>query len=114
MTPRFSSAPIGMSARPGTTTALEWGGHALADLGVTILEDRTVMDVAGRRTLIAHGETACQRPAIEQRLGRNRFFVALMRSIHPDWIARIQPYTTAPVGSLNGWQQGWTKDRRLT
>ncbi|MQA91092.1 MAG: hypothetical protein GEU90_12785 [Gemmatimonas sp.] len=79
----------------GNHDRLEWGGHALADLGVTLLEDRTVMDLAGRRTLITHGETACQRPPIEQGLGRNRFFVALMRSIHPDWIARIQPYTTS-------------------
>jgi UDP-2,3-diacylglucosamine hydrolase len=80
----------------GNHDRIEWGGHALVDAGVILLEDRTVMDLAGRRALITHGETASQsQPAIERRLGRNRLFVGLMRSIHPDLIARIQPYTTS-------------------
>jgi UDP-2,3-diacylglucosamine hydrolase len=80
----------------GNHDHVEWGGRALEDAGVTILEDRTVLELAGWRTLISHGDTACQgRPAIERRLARSRIFVALMRSIHPDLIARIQPYTTS-------------------
>lgn len=80
----------------GNHDHVEWGGHALEDAGVTILEDRTIMEVLGRRTLISHGDSACiGRPAFERRLGRNRAFVALMRSIHPDLLARIQPYTTS-------------------
>lgn len=80
----------------GNHDRIEWGGHSLVDAGVVLLEDRTVMDLAGHRALITHGETACDsRPAIERRLGESRIFVALMRSIHPDLIARIQPYTTS-------------------
>ena len=80
----------------GNHDHVEWGGHALEDAGVTILEDRTIMEIAGRRVLVSHGDTACHgRPAIERRLGRSRAFVALMRSIHPDILACIQPYTTS-------------------
>lgn len=80
----------------GNHDHVEWGGHALKDAGVTILEDRTVMKLAGRRALISHGDTACHgRPAIERRLGRSRAFVALIRSIHPDLLGRVQPYTTS-------------------
>ena len=80
----------------GNHDHVEWGGHALEDAGVTILEDRTVMELAGRRALISHGDSACHgRPAIERRLGRNRAFVALMRSIHPDLLAMVQPHTTS-------------------
>src|SRR5690606_29271072 len=80
----------------GNHDHVEWGGHALEDAGVTILEDRTVMNLAGRRALISHGDTACHgRPAFERRLGRSRLLAGLMRSIHPDILARIQPYTTS-------------------
>ena len=80
----------------GNHDHVEWGGHALEDAGVTILEDRTVMELAGRRALISHGDAACHgRPAIERRLGRSTLFVSLMRSVHPDLLARIQPYTTS-------------------
>ena len=80
----------------GNHDHVEWGGHALEEAGVTILEDRTVMQLAGRRALISHGDTACRgRPVIERRLGRSRLFVGLMRSIHPDLLARVQPYTTS-------------------
>ena len=80
----------------GNHDHVEWGGHALEDAGVTILEDRTVMELSGRRALISHGDTACHgRPAVERRLGRSRAFVALMRSIHPDLLGRVQPYTTS-------------------
>jgi UDP-2,3-diacylglucosamine hydrolase len=80
----------------GNHDHVEWGGHALEDAGVTILEDRSTMELAGRRALISHGDSACHgRPAIERRLGRSRLFVALMRSIHPDVLSRIQPYTTS-------------------
>jgi UDP-2,3-diacylglucosamine hydrolase len=80
----------------GNHDHVEWGGHVLEDAGVTILEDRTIMNIAGRRVLVSHGDTACHgRPAIERRLGRSRAFVALMRSVHPDILAWIQPYTTS-------------------
>ena len=80
----------------GNHDHVEWGGHALEDAGVKILLDRTVMVLAGRCALISHGDSACRgRPAIERRLGRSRAFVGLMRSIHPDLLAKVQPYTTS-------------------
>ena len=80
----------------GNHDHVEWGGHALQDAGVMILEDRTVMELAGRRTSFPTEILLCLgRPSIERRLGRSRIFVALMRSIHPDLLARIQPYTTS-------------------
>ena len=80
----------------GNHDHVEWGGHALEDAGVTLLEDLTVMELMGRRVLITHGDQACNgRPGFERKLGRSRAFVALIRSIHPDLIARIQPYTTS-------------------
>lgn len=80
----------------GNHDHVEWGGHALEDAGVILLDDRTVMDIGRRRALVTHGDTACKgRPAFERRLGRSRLFVTLMRSIHPDWLARVQPFTTS-------------------
>lgn len=80
----------------GNHDHIEWGGHALAEAGVGILKDRTILEIAGRRALVSHGDSACRgRPAIERGLGRSRIFVRLMRSIHPDLLARIQPYTTS-------------------
>lgn len=80
----------------GNHDYVEWGGHALEGAGVTILEDQTVMMMAGRRTLVSHGDAVCRgRPALERRLGRSRAFVGLMRSIHPDLLAWVQPYTTS-------------------
>lgn len=79
----------------GNHDHVEWGGHVLEDAGVAILEDQTVMMLGGRRTLVSHGDAVCRgRPALERRLGRSRAFVGLMRSIHPDLLAWIQPYTT--------------------
>jgi UDP-2,3-diacylglucosamine hydrolase len=79
----------------GNHDHLEWGGHALESAGVTLLQDRTVMELAGRRTLITHGDSVCRgRPRVERRLGRSRLYIAFLRSIHPDLVARIQPYTT--------------------
>lgn len=73
----------------------EWGGHVLRDAGVQLLEDHTVMEVAGRRALITHGDSVCRgRPQLERKLGRSRPIVGLLRWIHPDLLARVQPYTT--------------------
>ena len=80
----------------GNHDHVEWGGDALTDAGVTILGDRTVLDVEGRRVLVSHGDSVCRgRPAVERLLARSRGFSTLIRSIHPDLLARIQPYTTS-------------------
>jgi UDP-2,3-diacylglucosamine hydrolase len=80
----------------GNHDHVEWGGSALHDAGVILLEDRTIMYLAGRRTLITHGDSVCRgRPALERRLGRSRLFVNIVRSIHPDLLAHVQPYTTS-------------------
>jgi UDP-2,3-diacylglucosamine hydrolase len=82
----------------GNHDYLEWGGHVLRDdVGVTLLPDPVVMDVAGRRALITHGDAVGEgatRSRIERRFARTRPFVAMLRLLHPDWVARIQPYTT--------------------
>lgn len=84
----------------GNHDHVEWGGHALEDAGVELLPDPIVMDVAGRRALITHGDAVgpgatARRERIERRLARSRAFVTFLRLLHPDWVARIQPYTTS-------------------
>lgn len=81
----------------GNHDYVEWGGHALEDTGVTLLPDPIVMEIAGRRVLVTHGDAVGEgatRSRIERRLARSRPVVALIRLIHPDWLARLQPYTT--------------------
>lgn len=82
----------------GNHDYVEWGGHVLAeDAGVQLLPDPVVMDIAGRRALVTHGDTAGEgatRERIERRLARNRFVVAFMRWIHPDLADRLHPYMT--------------------
>jgi UDP-2,3-diacylglucosamine hydrolase len=78
----------------------EWGGHALEDAGVKILCDPVVMEIAGWRALITHGDAVgtgatATRERIERRIARSRAFVTSLRFLHPDWVARIQPYTTS-------------------
>ncbi len=78
----------------------EWGGEALEEIGVKILPDPTVMEIGGRRALITHGDAVgagatARRERIERRIARSRVFVTFLRLLHPDWVARIQPYTTS-------------------
>ncbi len=92
----------------GNHDRIGWGGHALREAGVTLLEDRARMELCGRRSLVAHGDstTLDGRPTSEQRVGRNRGLIALVRSIHPDWIARVQPYTTSTRRQVQRLQAG--------
>lgn len=89
----------------GNHDYLEWGGHVLReDAGVTLLPDPTVMEIAGRRALITHGDAVgagATRERIERRLARSRPVVALLRLLHPDWVARIQPFTTTTRRQVN-------------
>ncbi len=83
----------------GNHDHVEWGGHALEDVGVKILPDPTVMEIACRRALITHGDAVgagatASRERIERRLARSQVFVTFLRLLHPDWVARVQPYTT--------------------
>lgn len=55
------------------------------------------MEVASRRALITHGDAVGEgatRMQIERRLAGTRAAAALLRLPHPDWVDRIQPYTT--------------------
>jgi UDP-2,3-diacylglucosamine hydrolase len=82
----------------GNHDYLEWGGHALEDAGVQLLSDCVVVEIAGRRALIAHGDVVGEdatRSRLERRLARSRPVVALLHWVHPDWIQRLQPYTTS-------------------
>lgn len=82
----------------GNHDYLEWGGHVLQDdVGIILLADPVVMEVTGRRALITHGDVAgagALRSRLERRLARNRAFVGLLRWLHPDLAARLQPLTT--------------------
>lgn len=93
----MSDAGVPVYFIAGNHDYVEWGGHALEDAGVTLLSDPTVAEIAGQRVLITHGDAVGEgatRSRIERRLARSRPLVALIRSIHPDWLARLQPYTT--------------------
>lgn len=83
----------------GNHDYLEWGGHVLEeDIGVKLLSDPVTMDIAGRRALITHGDAVGEgatRSRVERRLARTRPFVTFLRFLHPDWVARIQPFTTS-------------------
>lgn len=82
----------------GNHDHLEWGGHVLKeDVGIELLPDPVAMEIAGRRAFITHGDTVgdgATASRIEQRLARSRPVVAFLRWLHPDWTARLQPYTT--------------------
>ena len=89
-----SGVPVYFTA--GNHDHFKWGGHALEAAGVTLLQDCTVLTVGNRKMVVTHGDTASNGASNwERRVARSRVFVALMRSIHPDLIARIQPYTTS-------------------
>jgi UDP-2,3-diacylglucosamine hydrolase len=71
-----------------------WGGAFLReDVGMTLLDGPVTMDLAGRRTLIAHGDGVGAGDLgykALKRLIRNRATVGAFRLIHPDmgsWIA---------------------------
>jgi UDP-2,3-diacylglucosamine hydrolase len=83
---------------PGNHDYVEWGGHVLEeDVGVKLLPDPTIMDIAGRRALITHGDTVGEgatRSRIERRLARSWPVATFLRWLHPDLAAWLQPYTT--------------------
>lgn len=83
----------------GNHDHVEWGGHVLQqDVGVQLLPDPVIMDVAGRRALITHGDTVGEgatRMRLEQRLARSRPALAFLRWLHPDLMDRLQPYMTS-------------------
>lgn len=94
----------------GNHDYLEWGGHVLKeDLGVKLLSDPVVMEIAGRRALITHGDVVgegARRSRVERRLARTRAFVAFLRFLHPDFVARLQPYTTTTRRQIQLSEQG--------
>jgi UDP-2,3-diacylglucosamine hydrolase len=70
-----------------------WGGSFLeADVGITILHGPAVMDLAGRRTLIAHGDGVGAGDLgyrALKRVIRHPVTVGAFRIVHPDWGAWI-------------------------
>jgi UDP-2,3-diacylglucosamine hydrolase len=70
-----------------------WGGGFLQDdVGITLLEGPITMDLAGRRTLIAHGDGVGAGDLgyrILKSVIRSRPTVGAFRLIHPDWGAWI-------------------------
>lgn len=86
----------------GNHDYVEWSGQLLRDAGVTLLPDGAIMELAGRRARIIHGDEVCLgRPSKERKIGRSRPVVALLRSIHPDLAGWFQPYTTGTKRQLD-------------
>lgn len=93
----------------GNHDYVEWGGHALADAGVRLLPDLATAEIAGWRALITHGDAVGEgaaRSRIERRLARSRPVGAFLRWIHPDWLQRLQPYTTSTRRQLRRFAAG--------
>ncbi|MGH7574551.1 MAG: UDP-2,3-diacylglucosamine diphosphatase [Longimicrobiales bacterium] len=103
---------------PGNHDHVQWGGQVLEeDVGVTVLDDSVVLEIAGRRALITHGDTVGEGAEKDQRgrrIARSRLFVTLIHWLHPDWVARVQPYTTSTRRQVQlhaSGQGGGTKHR---
>lgn len=66
-----------------------WGGHFLEeDVGITVLAGPVTMDLAGRRTLIAHGDGVGAGDLgyrALKRVIRHPATVGAFRLLHPDW-----------------------------
>ena len=94
----------------GNHDHIEWGGHVLEeDVGVQLLPDPVVMDIAGRRALVTHGDTVGEgatRERIERRLARHPVVVALIRWLHPDVADWLQPYTTSTRRQVRRYAEG--------
>jgi UDP-2,3-diacylglucosamine hydrolase len=77
----------------GNHDAVEWAGDVLSkDVGLTLLQDPVTMDLAGRRTLIVHGDAVGPGDLgyrILRRTLRSRAVIAAARTLHPDWLDRI-------------------------
>lgn len=77
----------------GNHDAVEWAGEVLSkDVGLTLLNDPVTMDLAGRRTLVVHGDGVGGGDLgyrILRRTLRNRAVIAAARTLHPDWLDRI-------------------------
>lgn len=93
----------------GNHDYVEWGGHILEDAGVRLLPDPVRAELAGWRTLVTHGDAVGEgalRSRVERRLARSRPVVSLLRWIHPDWLQRLQPYTTSTRRQLRRYAAG--------
>ena len=66
-----------------------WGGSFLEEeVGIRILDDPAIMDLAGRRTLIAHGDGVGEGDLGYRALKsviRHPMVIGAFRMIHPDW-----------------------------
>jgi UDP-2,3-diacylglucosamine hydrolase len=77
----------------GNHDAVQWAGDVLRhDVGMTMLVDPVIMDLAGRRTLIVHGDGVGEGDrgyTVFRSVLRNRGVIAAVRALHPDLFARI-------------------------
>jgi UDP-2,3-diacylglucosamine hydrolase len=81
----------------GNHDYVEWSGEVLQkEAGVRLLPDPVRVQFGEQRILISHGdEVADGRGSLARRIGRARFVVSLLRGLHPDWVAPLQPRTTS-------------------
>jgi UDP-2,3-diacylglucosamine hydrolase len=83
-----------------------WGGDFLREeVGIELLEDASVVDLAGWRTLVVHGDGRGHGDLGYRwlrRFIRNPITVHAFRQVHPDWgsrIARLVSTTEAKIGA---------------
>jgi UDP-2,3-diacylglucosamine hydrolase len=88
-----------------------WGGDFLrTEVGVTLVHGPTILRLAGRRALVAHGD-GVGRGDLKYRmlksLIRNPWTVAAFRALHPDWGARVAGLaSTTHEKARNGRDEG--------
>jgi UDP-2,3-diacylglucosamine hydrolase len=104
-----------------------WGGDFLErEVGVRLVHGPTVLELAGRRALVAHGDglgTGDLKYRLLKRVIRGRLAVAAFRRLHPDLGARIAGLastTESKAGNgsgegkdRGGFIGGWARDRLL-
>lgn len=81
-----------------------WGGHFLEnEVGLELIEGPVIMDIAGRRTLVAHGDgvgTGDLGYRALRKVIRHRMTTRAFRWIHPDWGRRIADTVSATEGRI--------------
>lgn len=82
----------------GNHDAVQWTQDVLRkDVGLTLLTDPVVLDLAGRRSLVVHGDGVGEGDrgyTLFRSILRNRAVVATARALHPDWFAHISGWAS--------------------
>jgi UDP-2,3-diacylglucosamine hydrolase len=79
-----------------------WGGSFLRDeIGIEILDEKAEVELAGRATLVVHGDGVGAGDLgyrLLKRFIRNPFVVGAFRHLHPDWGSRLAALVSTTEG----------------